>query len=75
MVESVYTIMQTNNSNLLSCSICGSHLEFFGKKGAILHTKCSGCGITSDSLIDKTVTKNKEIRVYYKNKPSDSMYP
>jgi uncharacterized Zn finger protein len=54
----------------LSCSICDSDLELIGKLGAILQTKCSGCGMTSNDLKDNT-----DVKVYYSRDKAPASIP
>ena len=77
MPEFGYSTMQSaHNKGLLSCSICGSELDFHGNDGAILRTKCSGCGISSDSMIDVNAPqRNKKIEVYYRGRAPMSTNP
>jgi hypothetical protein len=70
-----YSIMQSTQNKLLSCSICGSELDFHGKDGAILRTKCPGCGISSDSMIDIHAQRNKNVEVYYRGRAPMSTEP
>ncbi|MCK9567602.1 ribosomal L1 domain-containing protein [Candidatus Pacearchaeota archaeon] len=66
----------SQGQGLLSCSICGHELEFRGKNGAILNTKCSHCGMSSDSLVDNAPPpRTKEIKVYYRGKAPMSVPP
>jgi len=69
--------MPSLSPGLLSCSICGHDLEFRGKKGAILSTKCSHCGMSSESLVDNVPIqqRNREIKVYYRGKAPASVPP
>jgi hypothetical protein len=60
-------------SGLLSCSLCGSdNVEFKGKEGAILKTKCHACGITSDTLTSEYLNNNPEPEVYYEKAPAST---
>jgi hypothetical protein len=47
-------------STLLECSVCGSPLHVHGKVGAFLRTECTGCGLTSDSMIQKYLKDQEE---------------
>ena len=67
--------MPSYSQGLLSCSICGNELEFRGKNGAILNTKCPNCGISSDSLVDNVSQRSREIKVYYRGKTPASVPP
>jgi len=52
------------DSSLVCCSSCGHSLEFFGTSGALLKTKCLGCGITSVD-VEPPITRSKQPEVYY----------
>lgn len=64
-------------SGLLSCSFCGEDVEFYGKDGAILQTKCPSCGMTSDMLSDKYLDQEnqQQVEVYYNRKAPVSTTP
>lgn len=63
---------KTMQEGLLVCSICGSDLNFCGKFGAILRTKCPHCGTSSDSMIDSPLPQKEEVQIYYKTRASAS---
>ena len=62
---------------LLSCSFCGEDIEYHGKDGAILQTKCSHCGMTSDMLTDEYLNQEgqQQVEVYYNRKAPVSTPP
>ncbi len=35
---------------LLQCSACGDPVEVYGKRGAVILTRCRGCGLDSGGM-------------------------
>lgn len=64
---------------LLSCSICGEALEYFGKKGVMLQTRCPICGPhyaeSEEEKLPPATDPYRGAQVYYKNRGRDSAPP
>jgi hypothetical protein len=59
--------MDNQEDSFLTCSFCEAELELLGKDGAILITKCPGCGMTSDILSDSYLAAEPadQVEVYH----------
>ena len=70
--------MRQLEKSLLSCSICNFDLEICGKNGVLLQTRCSNCGINSDSFDESSITKlpqQRGVQVYYNRRAHPSTPP
>lgn len=69
--------MNNRETCFLTCTFCEAELDFFGKDGAILKTKCPGCGITSDSLSESYLAAEPadNVEVYHIRKAPASTFP